>query len=149
MNFCVEVKMSNSYHAVIINLSQLNKKVFKRFTIIEMKKRFLGIVKLYKIAIPESEIQEAVLNIQANMSNKLKKEWYAAFYNSEKAIIVYRKKIFELSANGIVPVYQQLLDTTNAVEKESWDEMIIYAKSLGIPNNQLDFLPSNFLEENY
>ncbi|MFA9466894.1 MAG: hypothetical protein ACERKN_21785 [Velocimicrobium sp.] len=130
-------------------MSQLDKSIFKRFIIIEVKKRFLGIVKLYKISIPEADIQEAVISIQANMSNKFKKEWYATFYNSEKIIIVFRQKKFELFASGIIPVYQTLLDTTNAVDKRRWDEMISYAKSLGIPERQLDFLPLNFNKETY
>lgn len=139
--------MPSNYHAVIINLSQLDKSIFKRFTIIEVRKRFFGIVKLYKLSIPKADIQEAVIGIQANMSNKLKKEWYATFYNAEKVIIVFRQKRFELLSSGIVPIYQKLLDTTDAVDKRRWDAMINYAKSLGIPENQLDFLPTDFKNE--
>jgi len=141
--------MVNNYHAVIINLSQLDTSIFKHFNIIDIQKRFLGAVKLYKITVPEENIQEAVASVQANMSSKLKKEWYATFYNSEKAIIVFRKKKFELLTNGIVPVYQKKLETTNADDKKHWDEMISYAKSLGIPDSQLDFLPPDYREENY
>jgi len=141
--------MVNNYHAVIINLSQLDTSIFKHFNIIDIQKRFLGAVKLYKITVPEENIQEAVASVQANMSSKLKKEWYATFYNSEKAIIVFRKKIFELSTNGIAPVYLKELETTNADDKKYWDEMISYAKSLGIPDSQLDFLPPDYRAENY
>jgi len=141
--------MVNNYHAVIINLSQLDTSIFKHFNIIDIQKRFLGAVKLYKITVPEENIQEAVASVQANMSSKLKKEWYATFYNSEKAIIVFRKKKFELLTNGIAPVYQKKLETTNADDKKHWDEMISYAKSLGIPDSQLDFLPPDYRAENY
>lgn len=41
------------------------------------------------------------------------------------------------------------LDTTNSVDKKHWDEMISYAKSLNIPDNQLDFLPPDFRTEKY
>jgi len=141
--------MVNNYHAVIINLSQLDTSIFKHFNIIDIQKRFLGAVKSYKITVPEENIQKAVASVQANMSSKLKKEWYATFYNSEKAIIVFRKKKFELLTNGIVPVYQKKLETTNADDKKHWDEMISYAKSLGIPDSQLDFLPPDYRAENY
>lgn len=141
--------MASNYHAVIINLSQLDISIIKGFNIINIHKRFLGVIKLYKIAVPEENIQEAVASFQANMSTKLKKEWYATFYSLEKAIIVFRKKKFELLNDGIIPVYQKELDTTNAADKEHWDEMIGYAKSLNIPDSQLDFLPSDFREEDY
>lgn len=141
--------MVNNWHAVIINLSQLDINIFRNFNIINIKKRFFGIVQLYKITVPEEDIKEAISSIQANMSSKLKKEWYATFYNPEKAIIVFRNKKFELSTNGITPVYQQRLNTTNADDKKHWDEMIRYAKSLNIPDSQLDFLPPGFRTESY
>jgi len=79
----------------------------------EVRKRFLGLVKLYKITVPEENIQETITSVQENMSSKLKKEWYATFYNLEKVIIVFRQKTFELSTNGIIPIYQQLLNIEN------------------------------------
>jgi len=141
--------MANNYNAVIINLSQIDTSIFKQFDIINIRKRFLGIIKLYKITVPQEAVQETVSKVQANMSRKLKKEWYATFYNSEKAIIVFREKKFELSTKEITPVYQQKLDTTNADDKKQWDEMINYAKSLNIPDSQLDFLPTDFRTEYY
>jgi|GEM_PF-657942 len=141
--------MENNYHAVIINLSQLDTSVFKSFNIINIQKRFLGIIKLYKISVHEKDIPETVSIVQSNMSRKLKKEWYVTFYNSERAIIVFRNKKFELSTNGITPMYQKKLNTINAADKEIWDKMICYAKSLNIPDSQLDFLPVGYKTENY
>ena len=141
--------MANSYHAEIINLSQNDTSIFKSFNVIDVRKRFLGIVKIYKITISKNDIQEAINIVQSNMSRKIKKEWYATFHNSEKAIVVFRKKLFKLSTTGINPVYQHKLDTTNSVDKKHWDEMISYAKSLNIPDNQLDFLPPDFRTEKY
>lgn len=141
--------MANSYHAEIINLSQNDTSIFKHLNVMDVRKRFWGMVKIYKISILEKDIQETINSVQSNMSRKLKKEWYATFHNSEKAIVVFRKKLFKLSTTGIIPVYQQKLDTTNSVDKEHWDEMISYAKSLNIPDNQLDFLPPDFRTEKY
>lgn len=141
--------MANSYHAEIINLSQNDTSIFKHLNVMDVRKRFWGMVKIYKISILEKDIQETINSVQSNMSRKLKKEWYATFHNSEKAIVVFRKKLFKLSTTGIIPVYQQKLDTTNSVDKEHWDEMISYAKALNIPDNQLDFLPPDFRTEKY
>lgn len=60
------------------------------------------------------------------MSRKLNKEWYAALYNPEKAIIVFREKIYELSTKGITPIYQKKVDIKNADDKYHWDKMIDY-----------------------
>jgi len=79
--------MINNYHAVIINLSQLDTSIFKHFNIIDIQKRFLGAVKLYKITVPEENIQEAIAGVQANMSSKLKKEWYATFKRCPTTVI--------------------------------------------------------------
>ena len=56
-------------------------------------------------------------------------------------IVVFRKRVFKLSGKGINPVYQKCIDTTSADDREKWDEMIEYAKSLGVPEEQCDFLP--------
>lgn len=141
--------MGCNYHAEIINLSQQDDSVIKQFAILKVRKRFLGYVKIITVCIPEDNITEAINKFQANMGTKLKKEWYITFHNAEEVIVVFRNKIFKLSGRGIKPVYQQLLATDNAVDKEKWDQMIKYAKSLGIPDNQCDFLPPDFNKQCY
>lgn len=137
------------YHAEIINLSQRDKSIFTQFPILEVRKRFLGFVKIYKIIIPEINVMETIEKIQANMSTALKKEWYVTAHNTDKVIVVFRQRIFHLLGVGIFPIYQQILNTSKADDKNEWDEMLSYAKSLSIPNSQLDFLPPNFKQENY
>lgn len=137
------------YHAEVINLSLKNDKILEEFQILETKKRFLGIVKIHTIAIPEKDMEKSVRMFQKNMSTKMKKEWYITFHNAEQIIIVFRKRIFYLSGKGIIPVYQKLLDISGAEEKEKWEELIQYAKLLGIPDNQCDFLPENFRTQIY
>ena len=77
-----------------------------------------------------------------------KKEWYITFYNENKVIIVFRSKIFKLSPSGISPIHGKLIDISSAEQKNEWNEMINYAKSLGIPDSQCDFLPEKFLSNN-
>lgn len=137
------------YHAEIINLSLKDSKLIKDFSILNVKKRFLGYVKIYTISVPETIIEETVTMFQKNLSAKLKKEWYITFHNDKKVIIVFRNRLFHLSGKGLSPVYQKKLDTNHAEEKDKWDELIEYAKSLGIPDEQCDFLPENFESQNY
>ncbi|MCI7791806.1 MAG: hypothetical protein MR531_13730 [Lachnospiraceae bacterium] len=137
------------YRAEVIDLSLSDAKMIRKFEIVDVKKRFCGLLKIYTIAIPEEKIGNVVISFQKNLSTKLKKEWYITFHNAEHVIIVFRKRIFYLSGRGIEPVPHKLLDTTHAVEKDKWDEMIKYAKSLGVPDNQCDFLPENFEKQKY
>lgn len=132
------------YRAEIINLSLKDDKLIMKYPILHVKKRLLGFVKIYMVSIPENKVEETARKFQENMSTKLKKEWYITFHNAEQVIIIFRKRIFKLSGRGIVPVYQERLNTANAEDKEKWDEMIQYAKSLGIPDSQCDFLPEGF-----
>lgn len=47
--------------------------------------------------------------------------------------------------------YRQCRETPvqHAAEKDKRDEMIGYAKSLGVPDNQCDFLPEDFRNRDY
>lgn len=83
------------------------------------------------------------------MSTALKKEWYITFHTSENVIVVFREKIFVMSGKGIVPVYKKRIDTSHAKDKQKWDDMIQYAKSLGVPDEQCDFLPEDFTKQEY
>ena len=68
MNYCAE----------IINLSLKNKKIIKKYPIIEVKKRFLGALKIYTILVSEEIIDNAIDELQSNMSRNLNKEWYTS-----------------------------------------------------------------------
>lgn len=129
----------NYYHAEVINLSLKDKNMLKKFPVISCKKRFWGLCKIYTIAIPEKNIAEVVKAFQENMSTALKKEWYITFHTSENVIVVFREKSFALSGKGICPIPQKCIDTSCAEEKEKWDEMVQYARALGIPDEQCDF----------
>lgn len=132
------------YYGEVINLSLKDKKMLKKFPVIKCKNRFWGLCKIYTISIPEKDIDATVKAFQENMSTALKKEWYITFHTPENVIVVFRKKIFTLSGKGISPIPQKYIDTSCAEDKEKWDEMVRYARSLGIPEEQCDFLPEDF-----
>ncbi len=138
-----------NYRAEVINLSFKNRKVINEYPILDIKKIFWGLVKIYTVSIPENNIEKVVKSFQENMSTALNKEWYITFHTAKKVIVVFRHRIFTLAAEGIVPIYQKCIDTSHAKEKDEWNTMIAYAKSIGIPESQCDFLPENFQELNY
>lgn len=138
-----------NYHAEIVNLSLKNKKMLKKYVMLECRKRFLGLCKIYTLIIPERELDDAVNMFQSNLSTALNKEWYITFHTAEKVIIVFREKVFRVSGKGIIPVYQKCIDTSCAEDKHTWDEIVAYAKSLGVPDEQCDFLPEDFAKIEY
>lgn len=129
------------YHAEVVNLSLKNVDIINNYKTIDIKKRVWGFVKIYTLLIPSEKIDEAVNYFQSNMSTRLKKEWYITFHNENEVIVVFRSKIFKLSPKGILPVHGKLIDISSAEQKNEWNKMINYAKSLGIPDSQCDFLP--------
>lgn len=54
-----------------------------------------------------------------------------------------------MSSKGIVPICQKCLVTTHVEDKQKWDEMIAYAKSLGVPDEQCDILSEDFMKQDY
>lgn len=138
-----------NYHAEVVNLSLKNRKMLKEYTILQCRKRFLGLCKIYTIIILERDIEDAVNRFQNNLGNALNKEWYITFHTAENVIIVFREKIFRVSGKGIIPVYQKCIDTSCAEDKNKWDEIVEYAKSLGVPDEQCDFLPEDFSKKDY
>lgn len=137
------------YHAEIINLSLQNEKLLLRLPIVSLKKRFLGYVKIYTVCIAEDALEEAVKSFQSNMSTKLNKEWYLTFHNAEHIIVVFREKVFRLSGKGVVAAYQKTPDISRAQDKAQWEELLEYARVLGIPQDQCDFLPEDFSRRDY
>lgn len=134
-------KIMSYYHAEVVNLSLKNVDIINNYKTIDIKKRVWGFVKIYTLLIPSEKIDEAVNYFQSNMSTRLKKEWYITFHNENEVIVVFRSKIFKLSPKGILPVHGKLIDISSAEQKNEWNKMINYAKSLGIPDSQCDFLP--------
>lgn len=132
------------YYGEVINLSLKDRKMLKKYPVVKCKNRFWGLCKIYTISIPEKDIDATVKAFQENMSTALNKEWYITFHTLESVIVVFREKIFTLSGKGIAPIPQRRVDTSCAEDKEKWDEMIQYARSIGIPDEQCDFLPEDF-----
>ena len=72
---------------------------------------------LYKLDIDEDRIKE--------LSNQLKPEkWYAHFWDEQNIIAVFPEKLFKFSRE----------------DESTWRSAIEYGKSIGIPEEQLDFI---------
>lgn len=72
---------------------------------------------LYRINLPKEQLIE--------LSGQLRPEkWYAHFWDSTTIFVVFPGKVFEMSR----------------WDKSTWQPVIDYGQSIGIPTEQLDFL---------
>lgn len=72
---------------------------------------------LFTVLATEGEIKK--------LSNYLKPEkWYAHFWNGDNVIAIFPKRVFNFKHS----------------DKSTWKEAVEYGKSIGIPEEQLDFL---------
>jgi hypothetical protein len=58
--------------------------------------------------------------------------FYCHFYRDDELIVVFKKKMFRVKT-----------------DPATWQEVITYGKSMGIPAKQLDFQPCRFDDETY
>ena len=59
------------YYGEVINLSLRDISMLKKFKIVDIKKRFLGLVKIYTVELPSKKIEEIAKDFQSNMSTSL------------------------------------------------------------------------------
>jgi hypothetical protein len=116
------------YHGIIIDQEFTDKSFPNKFKIFAKKQD--GDWEIYGIEIEDNQVKEVISQIQKNM--KSNESWYAHFYNNEKLIVVFKNRIIEVETN-----------------KRSWEPVIKYGKELNIPEEQLDFCPSNFKDEKF
>ncbi len=116
-------------HAIIVDKSLQDLTMLKGLNVLSEKKA--SDWTLYKVSVPESGLLKTIKMIQENMTEGL---WYFHFYNEDgsRLVIVYEDKVFY---------------TDNNIE--NWNEAIAYGKSIGIPLEQLNFVPNTFETEEY
>ncbi len=62
------------------------------------------------------------------LSSQVKRGWYAHFWKDQRLVVVFRGEKFEFKSR----------------DKSTWKEAVEYGKSVGIPEEQLDF-PTNYI----
>lgn len=115
-------------HAILIN------KQFTDETYPTTKKIFAqktdGSWEIYGIEIDNSEIDTFITELQTNM--RPNEPWYAHIYNDEKLIVVFKEKVI-----------------TATPHISTWQPIFNYAKTLNIPEKQLDFWPNRYQDERH
>lgn len=100
---------------------------------------YINEFKVYKIEISKEEYDipnenrkarwhlywvKATSNQIKKLSKEIKQGWYTHFWDNKKDMkVIFKDKIFKMNFDN----------------KETWKEALVYGKSLGIPEYQLDF----------
>lgn len=114
------------YTGYIIDKSQRDKKIFKNMIITNQKTTWLGLIIIYEVQVDADYIDLMIKKLQDNMVTHIgfiKQEFYIHFYCGEELIVVYRDKVFHITA-----------------DKKTWTEAVEHGRKLGIVEKQLDFL---------
>ncbi len=129
------VHRSGEYHGIVIDVSQKDKSIFKTLDIIGMKKTLFGIISIYKVKVTAEKIDEVIKKLQSNLVDRIlfkKQEFYFHFYRDDELIIVFRDNIFRVSP-----------------DKSTWADTIAHGRRLMISDQQLDFIPNKFEDEDF
>jgi hypothetical protein len=119
----------SEYHGIIIKEGLKDQLVLGNMKILGKKKGIKWT--LLRVGLNENKIDEVVGLVQKSLVTEPAR-YYAHFYREGKLIVVFPKKIFYLTP-----------------EKETWRPAIDYGKSVGVPEDELDFKPCRFEEETF
>lgn len=112
------------FHGCLVNLSFLRQDYPEKYKIIN--KKVAGNWIIYCIEIDNGNIP--IAEIQNNMVKN--GEWYCHFYNDYELYVIFREKYFKVKTH-----------------KSTWNNIVKYGESIGIPSEQLDFWPNRFQDE--
>ena len=124
-----------NYHGILINLSIKDKTLLRSLETTGKKNVFLNLLVLYKINAAPEKIEGLIASLQAALVERFWfyfPHFYFHFYRNDELIVVFKEKVFRTST-----------------DPSRWTEAIAYGKSLGIPENQLDFFPCRVEDETY
>jgi len=103
------------YRGVVIEESLVDNRIINNFEIIKIKISNENRWHLYTILVSEKDIEE--------LSKCIKDSWYMHFWKDRQVIAIFQGKKFQFDYDN----------------KETWQPVIEYGLSVGVPKEQLDF----------
>ena len=104
------------YKGIIIEESLENRDILKDAKIIESRVSEDGEWHMHTVLVSPEYLEQLAQNLKEGT-------WYAHFWNGRNVIAVFKGKTFRF----------------NFDDKGTWEEMFAHGRSLGIPEEQLDF----------
>lgn len=122
--------MLSEYHGIVIKEGLRDQTALKNMRILGQKKS--PDWTLLKVGVDCSEIEDVVRLVQANLITVDTVPFYAHFYRGEELIVIFPERIFHITP-----------------DRGTWDPVVNYGNSKGIPAKEMDIRPCRFEEENY
>jgi hypothetical protein len=105
------------YKGIIVKESLIHAEILDRYEVINIETTSgENPWHVYVVMVPEEDFGLIAGNIKSNA-------WYAHFWKGHDVVVIYKDKIFRASYD----------------DKPSWQSILDYGLSLGIPAEQLDF----------
>ncbi|MFA6072397.1 MAG: hypothetical protein WC810_27865 [Janthinobacterium sp.] len=112
-------KLANNYKGTIVEESLIDNRILNDLKIIDFRvskdENPVDRWHLYTVLVTNQDIER--------LSQNIKPKWYMHFWKDREVIAVFQNKIFKF----------------NYDDKSSWEPVVNYGLSIGIPKEQLDF----------
>ncbi|HCC42030.1 hypothetical protein A2473_01375 [candidate division WWE3 bacterium RIFOXYC2_FULL_42_13] len=115
------------YHGIIIDQEFTDQLFPNTFKVFAEKKD--GSWTIYGVEIEDSKLGKAINDVKNAMKQG---NWYAHFYKGGALWVVFKDKTFRVKP-----------------DKSTWGPIIEYGQRLKIPEEQLDFQPNRFQDEQH
>jgi hypothetical protein len=106
----------DKYKGIIIEESLENPDFLKDIKIVENTVSEDGEWHMYTVVVSIENLEQLTQNLKDG-------KWYAHFWNERDVIAVFKGKMFKF----------------NFDDKSTWKDVLVYGRSLGVPEEQLDF----------
>jgi hypothetical protein len=120
----------SEYHGIIVEESLREPSILRSVSVLGRKRGRDWT--LLRVGVSEGVLQETIESVRRNLKVVNGVPFYAHFYRSGELIVVFPDRVFRITPN-----------------KDTWAQAVNYGKSVGIPLDQLDFLPCRFEDETY
>src|SRR5579885_1410768 len=117
------MKDLNKFHAILLNVSFADSKFPEKFNIFNKVEFENSDWIVYGVEVDE----DSAAAIQSNM---IEGKYFNHMYNEKELIIIYKERIFKVTK-----------------DQSTWKEADEYGKSIDIPEDQLNFKPFRFEDE--
>lgn len=120
----------DKYHGIIIKESLLDQSILNNMRILGCMRA--GSWTLLRVGVEKEQLKRIMELVQLNLRTENSVPYYAHFYRGNELIVVFPQQVFYMKPDS-----------------KTWSQAVTYGKSLGIPENELDFSPCKFEEETY
>jgi len=115
------------YHGILVDQEFTNPSFPETFKVFAKKQDVSW--KIYGVEIEDSKLGKAINDVKKAMKQG---NWYAHFYKDDALWVVFKDKTFRVKP-----------------DRSTWGLIIEYGRRLKIPEEQLDFWPNRFQDEQH